>query len=89
MTKPYNPNTQGWGFALVVCLLTAGLAGTAYTIHKNTYRHPRDPMTTQVGATADAAESHEGGEHEMDEHAEGEEHVEGAAQPAGEEQGTH
>lgn len=55
MSKPYNPNTQGWGFALVVCLLTAGLAGTAYTIHKNTYRHPRDPMATQVGWEADAA----------------------------------
>lgn len=50
MTKPYNPNTQGWGFALVVCLMTAGLAGMAYTIHNNTYRHPRDPMTRQVYA---------------------------------------
>ena len=73
MTKPYNPNTQGWGFALVVCLLTAGLAGTAYTIHKNTYRHPRDPMTQQVGAAADA---HEGEEH--GEAAHGEEKAEGA-----------
>jgi hypothetical protein len=57
MSKPYNPNTQGWGFALVVCALTAGLAGTAYTIHKNTYRHPRDPMTTQVNAYADSTKA--------------------------------
>jgi len=54
MSKPYNPNTQGWGFALVVCVITAGLFGTAYTIHKNTYRHPRDPMATQVYSDRDA-----------------------------------
>ncbi len=44
----YNPNKQGWGFAAVVCLMTAGLFFTAKTIHSRTYRHPRDPMTQQV-----------------------------------------
>lgn len=62
MTKPYNPNTQGWGFALVVCVLTAGLMGTAYTIHKNTYRHPRDPMATQVYSERDSSKATKGGE---------------------------
>jgi hypothetical protein len=51
----YNPNREGWGFASVVCLLTAGLAFTAYTIHNNTYRHPRDPMATQVYHDRDKA----------------------------------
>jgi hypothetical protein len=67
MSKPYNPNTQGWGFALVVCLLTAGLAGMAYTIHNNTYRHPRDPMTRQVYADQPDAHNAEAGAHEEDE----------------------
>ena len=44
----YNPNKQGWGFAAVVCLITAGLFFTAKTIHARTYRNPRDPMTQQV-----------------------------------------
>jgi hypothetical protein len=44
----YNPNKQGWGFAAVVCLITAGLFFTAKTIHARTYRHPRDPMNEQV-----------------------------------------
>ncbi len=70
MSKPYNPNTQGWGFALVVCALTAGLAGTAYTIHKNTYRHPRDPMTTQVYSDRDAEKASKAGKPA----AEGEDH---------------
>ncbi len=61
MSKPYNPNTQGWGFALVVCVLTAGLFGTAYTIHKNTYRHPRDPMATQVYADRDSVKASKAG----------------------------
>ncbi len=71
MSKPYNPNTQGWGFALVVCVITAGLAGTAYTIHKNTYRHPRDPMAVQVYQERDSVKN-AGGES----HAEGEDHDE-------------
>ena len=48
MSAPYDPNKQGWGAALITCVLTAGLALTAYTIHNNTYRQPRDPMMTQV-----------------------------------------
>jgi hypothetical protein len=83
MSKPYNPNTQGWGFALVVCALTAGLAGTAYTIHKNTYVHPRNPMMTQAGAAADAA--HESGEHAASgDHEESGDHAEAPAAGGGE-----
>ena len=44
----YDPNKLGWGAALVTCALTAALGFGAYTIHNNTYRHPRDPMATQV-----------------------------------------
>ncbi|MEO7997146.1 MAG: hypothetical protein ABI852_06850 [Gemmatimonadaceae bacterium] len=55
----YNPNKQGWGFAAVVCLLTAGLFFTAKTIHARTYRHPRDPMTQQVYHDRDLAKEHE------------------------------
>lgn len=57
MSKPYNPNTQGWGFALVVCAITAGLFYSAYNIHSNTYRHPRDPMATQVYSERDSAKA--------------------------------
>ncbi len=69
MRVAYDPNRQGWGFALVVCLLTAGLAFTAYTIHSRTYRHPRDPMNTQVYVDRDSTHAAEhsaeaaGGEH--------------------------
>jgi hypothetical protein len=52
----YDPNKQGWGAAAVTCLLTAALGFTAYTIHKNTYRHPRDPMAVQVYHAEDLAE---------------------------------
>ena len=48
MGEAYNPNNKGWGAAAITCALTAALAFTAFTIHKNTYRHPRDPMATQV-----------------------------------------
>ncbi len=48
MSDNYNPNKQGWGFAAIVCLITAGLFFTARTIHARTYRHPRDPMNQQV-----------------------------------------
>jgi len=48
MSGNYNPNKQGWGFAAIVCLITAGLFFTARTIHMRTYRHPRDPMNQQV-----------------------------------------
>ncbi len=70
MSKHYNPNTQGWGFALVVCLGTAGLFGWAYSVHASTYRHPRDPMAQQVyferdTVTAEHGESGDdhGGDH--------------------------
>ncbi|MEP6833091.1 MAG: hypothetical protein ABJB74_06835 [Gemmatimonas sp.] len=66
----YNPNKQGWGFAAVVCIITAGLFFTAKTIHARTYLHPRNPMAQQVYHDRDvvkqqAAES----EHKAAEHA--------------------
>jgi hypothetical protein len=54
-TSQYNPNSLGWGAALVTCVFTAALGFGAYTIHKNTYRHPRDPMATQVYHAEDQA----------------------------------
>ena len=35
----------GWGFAALICVLTAALYFTAYEIHMATYRSPRDPTT--------------------------------------------
>ena len=64
MSAPYNPNKQGWGFAFVVCLITAGLFFTAKTIHARTYRHPRDPMNEQVYHDRDLAKAHEEAKHE-------------------------
>ena len=70
MGVAYDPNKQGWGAAALTCVMTGALLFTAYTIHKNTYRHPRDPMATQVyherdGAGHDAAkaEGAKAGEH--------------------------
>jgi hypothetical protein len=34
--------SQGWGVALFIIALVAGLFTTAGMIHKKTYRHPRD-----------------------------------------------
>lgn len=79
----YDPNKLGWGAAVITCAFTAALGFTAYTIHKNTYRHPRDPMNVQVYHERDMAK-HEGGEatHEGGEaKAEGE-HAAGAEQAA-------
>ena len=66
MSVAYDPNKQGWGAAVVTCVFTAGLLYGAYSIHKNTYRHPRDPMNVQVYHAADSkpaehgpAESHD------------------------------
>lgn len=68
----YDPNKLGWGAAIVTCVFTAALGFGAYTIHKNTYRHPRDPMNQQVyyehdkGGHSAGAEDHgaaAGGEH--------------------------
>lgn len=77
----YNPNKLGWGFATVVCIMTAGLFFTAKTIHDRTYRHPRDPMTTQVYHERDAAK-HEApaGEHAAPA---GETHAPAAAKDSG------
>ena len=62
MSAAYNPNKLGWGAAALTCLVTASLWFTAYTIHKNTYRHPRDPMNAQVYRDRDAAaETHDAG----------------------------
>ena len=63
MSSAYNPNKQGWGFAAVVCLITAGLFFTAKTIHARTYRNPRDPMAQQVYFERDAAKRATSGEH--------------------------
>jgi len=73
MSAAYDPNKLGWGAAAATCALTAALGFTAYTIHKNTYLHPRDPMAVQVYNQRDAAAK----EHTP---AAGEEH----AAPAGE-----
>ncbi len=62
----YNPNNQGWGAAAATCILTAALGFTAFTIHKNTYRHPRDPMTVQVYHAEDMAAGEHGGEHKAE-----------------------
>lgn len=71
MSKPYNPNTQGWGFALVVCAITAGLFGWAYSVHNATYLHPRDPMMQQVYAERDSVKNAGGkAEHADESHAE-------------------
>lgn len=68
MSKPYNPNTQGWGFALVVCAMTAGLFGWAYSVHSATYVHPRNPMMQQVYAEKDSVKNAGGAEdHSKDE----------------------
>lgn len=60
MGEAYNPNNKGWGAAAITCALTAALAFTAFTIHKNTYRHPRDPMATQVYHERDGAGAEHG-----------------------------
>jgi hypothetical protein len=51
----YDPNKLGWGAAILTCAFTAALGFSAWTIHKNTYRHPRDPMAVQVYHDRDAA----------------------------------
>ena len=62
MNAEYNPNKFGWPAAAVTVIGALGLLFTAYTIHNNTYRHPRDPMNTQVFHQRDAAAA-AGGEH--------------------------
>lgn len=58
MSAAYDPNKLGWGAAALTCAMTAALGFTAYTIHKNTYLHPRDPMAVQVYHARDAAAEH-------------------------------
>jgi hypothetical protein len=55
MSVAYDPNKLGWGAAAVTTVATLGLLFTAYTIHNNTYRHPRDPMNQQVYHAEDNA----------------------------------
>ncbi len=61
----YDPNKLGWGAAIITCAFTAALGFGAWTIHKNTYRHPRDPMNVQVYHDRDAGGhgAAAGGEH--------------------------
>ncbi len=63
MSASYDPNKQGWGAAVVTCVFTGALLFGAWTIHKNTYRHPRDPMATQVYHERDAAKQGAPAEH--------------------------
>jgi hypothetical protein len=72
MSAPYNPNKEGWGFAAVVCLLTAGMLYGAYSIHERTYRHPRDPMMVQVYHDRDQGGDHGGGHDEASDASHGE-----------------
>ena len=61
--QQYDPNKLGWGAAIVTCVMTAALGFGAYTIHNNTYRHPRDPMMQQVYYEHDQAKHAAAGEH--------------------------
>jgi hypothetical protein len=61
--QQYDPNKLGWGAAIVTVAMTAALGFGAYTIHNNTYRHPRDPMNQQVYFERDQAKATGAGEH--------------------------
>jgi hypothetical protein len=80
--QQYDPNKLGWGAALITCIFTAALGFGAYTIHNNTYRHPRDPMNQQVYYERDQAKHAAGGEHgaAAGEHGAGEAHAPAAAE---------
>ncbi|MCA0377156.1 MAG: hypothetical protein LCH84_16040 [Gemmatimonadetes bacterium] len=80
-SSSYDPNKLGWGAALITVVFTAALGFSAWTIHKNTYRHPRDPMNVQVYHDRDAGghAAPAGGEHAP---AAGGEHATPAAAPA-------
>ena len=49
-TPMVDPTKQGWNVAALVVVLALVYAGTAFTIHKKTYRHPTDPSMHQVGS---------------------------------------
>ncbi len=70
MSGEYNPNTQGWPFAGVVCLLTLGLLFFAYSTHERTYLHPRNPMNQQVFHAEDVAKAAHKGDAKVEGHAE-------------------
>ncbi len=76
MGVAYDPNKQGWAAAAVTTVATLGLLFTAYTIHNNTYRHPRDPMNFQVYHAEDNAKHNAAGSHDAP--------ADGAAAPAAE-----
>jgi hypothetical protein len=69
-TTEVRNNSQGWGVAALVTLLALVCALTAWYIHNETYRSPRDPMfrqrgnatptggTTEHGSAARAGEGH-------------------------------
>jgi hypothetical protein len=63
MSVAYDPNKLGLPAAAVTTVATLGLLFTAYTIHKNTYRHPRDPMNFQVYHAEDNAKHSEAAGH--------------------------
>lgn len=71
MSVAYDPNKLGWPAAAVTTVATLGLLFTAYTIHKNTYRHPRDPMSFQVYHAEDNAKHAGAATHEAAPAAEG------------------
>ena len=52
---PANTN-QGWGFALFVILLTVACWVGAWTIHRNTYRAPTDPLAPLPNTTHGAGQ---------------------------------
>jgi hypothetical protein len=41
---------EGWGIALLVCLLAVGSGLTAFYVHKTTYKHPTDVRNHAVGS---------------------------------------
>jgi hypothetical protein len=48
---------EGWGFAFFVCMLAVASAGSAWYVHKTTYKHPTDVRFHAVGTGAHAAEA--------------------------------
>jgi hypothetical protein len=82
--QQYDPNKLGWGAALITCIFTAALGFGAYTIHNNTYRHPRDPMNQQVYYERDQAKHAAGGAHGAAAGEAGEHGAAEAAAPTGE-----
>ena len=67
VTRMHDPHTpaadgrhipfkrEGWGIALLVCLLAVGSGLTAFYVHKTTYKHPTDVRNHAVGSHKAAA----------------------------------